>query len=517
MISIQRDLLQTKALPALSGLAALLCIGWLVSNAIATDALRGVLLLAAVIAASVVAGKTLSDWRSGVYLFFVWLLFEDLIRKYMGNSMYVYFAKDLLLAVTYVSFVMDRLRGDSRPFRVPFKYAFGLFFLLGIVQFFNPGSPSPWYGVLGLKLYFYYVPLMFIGYGLMRSERDLHRFLTVTMGLATVVAFIGILQSIVGIEFLNPRSGRDIDELGHLVRYSPSGLAVTRPPSVFVSAGRFAEYLILVFVLGLGAAGYLLLRRQRGRKIVFPAVALVATAVMIAGGRGAFVYVVASAFVVPIGILWGAPRKVGEGYRLVKAIRRSFIFVAVALSLAVTIFPDVVGARWAFYRETISLDSPDSQAADRAWAYPANEFLKALSSREWLAGYGIGTASLGGQYVSRIMKATPTSWATESGYGNLVLELGILGPILWLLWTLNLMFSAGRIVLSLKGTWAFPVAFAIFWFAFLLLFPMTWGSLVSFEDFVLNAFLWFLIGVLFRLPALEAQSLQGRNLLRGPS
>ena len=39
----------------------------------------------------------LNDWRSGVLLFLVWLLFEDLARKYLGNSLTVYFAKDFLV------------------------------------------------------------------------------------------------------------------------------------------------------------------------------------------------------------------------------------------------------------------------------------------------------------------------------------------------------------------------------------------------------------------------------------
>src|ERR1035441_7073145 len=42
-----------------------------------------------------IAVHILNDWRSGVLLFMVWLLFEDLARKYLGNSMTVYFAKDL--------------------------------------------------------------------------------------------------------------------------------------------------------------------------------------------------------------------------------------------------------------------------------------------------------------------------------------------------------------------------------------------------------------------------------------
>src|SRR5580692_5535947 len=39
----------------------------------------------------------LQDWRSGVLLFMLWLLFEDLARKYLGNSMVIFFAKDFMI------------------------------------------------------------------------------------------------------------------------------------------------------------------------------------------------------------------------------------------------------------------------------------------------------------------------------------------------------------------------------------------------------------------------------------
>jgi O-antigen ligase len=216
------------------------------------------------------------------------------------------------------------------------------------------------------------------------------------------------------------------------------------------------------------------------------------------------VWVVASALVLPAAMLWGAPPKFGEGYRLVKAIRRSFIFVALGLALAMVVFPQAIGARLAFYRETILLDSPDSETLDRAWNYPVGQFLLAFSDSEWLIGHGIGTASLGGQYVSRILEVPTTNVAVESGYGALLLELGIVGLVLWLGWTLSLIFGLYKVMLRLKGTWAFPVAFSIFWFAFVLLFPLTWGGLAPYQNFVMNAYLWLLVGVLFRLPALVA-------------
>src|SRR5579864_7640414 len=44
----------------------------------------------------VIALTILRSWRTGFYFFITWLLFEDLARKYLGNNMVIYFAKDVL-------------------------------------------------------------------------------------------------------------------------------------------------------------------------------------------------------------------------------------------------------------------------------------------------------------------------------------------------------------------------------------------------------------------------------------
>ena len=380
-----------------------------------------------------------------------------------------------------------------------------MFVLLGLVQVFNPLSPNIFYGLLGLKLYFYYIPLMFVGYAMLRKEDDLRRFLVVNMFLAAVISLVGILQIIVGLDFLNPSGMADIDELGHGVRMTQAGLRVVRPPSVFVSDGRFANYLVLAFIMGLGAGGFMLLRSGRGRKIVFPAVSLVALATVLSGVRGAFVFVLASAIVLSAGMLWGAPQSVGGGYRLVKAIRRSFIFVAIAVTLGVFLFPEAVGGHFDYYRETLLPGGENFQTADRTWDYPLANLQVALADSHWVMGHGIGTGSLGAQYVSKILGAPSSNYWVESGYGNLIVELGILGPILWLIWTTSLVWAALRITLRLRGTWAFPIALSILWFAFLLLFPLTWGALNAYQNFILNAYFWLLVGVLFRLPELVKQ------------
>ena len=131
-----------------------------------------------------------------------------------------------------------------------------------------------------------------------------------------------------------------------------------------------------------------------------------------------------------------------------------------------------------------------------------HNFLAAFSYDRWPYGYGIGTTTLGTQYVSRIFGAKRLEVGVESGYGTLVVEMGIVGLALWIVMSLAILISAWRVIRKLKGSPLFPVGFVIFWYAFFLLFPATFGGIQPYEDFLFNAYLWMLLGILFHLPSL---------------
>ena len=80
--------------------------------------------------------------------------------------------------------------------------------------------------------------------------------------------------------------------------------------------------------------------------------------------------------------------------------------------------------------------------------------------------------------------------------------MGIVGLVLWLAWTTTVLFTMWGVAKRMKETAYFPLAFGILYFSFLLLFPMTWGGLDLYENFILNAYFWLLLGVFFRLPLL---------------
>jgi len=465
----------------------------------------------------VITIRILNDWRDGFYIFLIWLFMEDLVRKYMGNNMAIYFGKDFLVGIAYFSFIMALRRHTVKLFKPPFLIAFSLFFWVGVIQAFNPNSPSFIYSILGLKLYFYYAPLLYLGYAIIENEEDLRRFLVFNVGLAGVIALLGIIQSIVGLKFLNPvELAPELQDLGNLTRIAPiSGAVVSRPTSVFVSDGRFASYMVLMFIVGLGTTGYLLLRSRKGRGIVFVSVGLTAVAGVMSGSRSGFVYIASSAAVISAAMIWGAPWRWRQGHRLVRALQRSAVFVVLGVVLVFLIFPEAILARWAFYSETLSPDSAAFELGHRTWDYPYKNLKASFDNPHWVMGNGIGTASLGGQYVTSIMGAHSTNIGVESGYGTLVLELGIVGLLLWFLWTTTVILYSWGVVRKLKQTPYFPIAFATFWFTSILLIPDTFAGFQPFENYINNAYLWLLLGILFRLPTLSAEYIGGTMRVKG--
>ena len=451
----------------------------------------------------------LNNWRNGVYLFLGWLLFEDLARKFLGNNMAIYFAKDFLVLAVYISFLAAYRRKESKSFRPPFLIPVLLFVWFGAMQIFNPASTSIWYGLLGVKMFFYYVPLVFIGYSFLNSEVDLRRFFKVNLIFALVVISLGIAQSILGRTFLNPEvPAEEIRELSSGYRVAPiSGAIAYRPTSVFVSSGRYTDFIIVIWLLVLGYTGYLLLRHKRGRNLAFITVAVTAGGAALTASRGAFLWAIINALVTSAAFIWGAPWKQGEALRVFRGIQRSMLGIALGIVLLFIAFPDALLSRIAFYEETLLPSSPTSELTHRTWYYPVQNFLGAFTFDRWPYGYGIGTTALGTQYVARFFHAKPPVVGVESGFGTLVVEMGIGGLILWLVMSTAIVFSAWRVVKKLKGSPLFPLAFVMLWYSFILLFPATFGGIQPFEDFLLNAYLWLLLGILFRLPtiALSAQ------------
>ena len=303
------------------------------AGAILSGDLTSLAFVAVLIVCGAVVVAILNDWRRGLYFLVAWILIEDLVRKYLGNNMAIFFGKDVLAITLYVSFFRTRLAQRVEKFRIPFRIPLLLYIWFGLLQVFNPASTSFFYGILGMKVDFLYVPLIYVGYALIDSEDDLRRFFSFTCVLILIVAALGLAQSIIGPTFLNPTHlQEDISALSTLYRTSSiSGKAAYRPNSVFVSAGRFQDFLIVAWIFSLGYSGYLLLRMRRGRTLVFATLGVVAAASLMSTSRGVFMWNSGIALVFMAGFLWGAPWRQGEVARVLRAIQKTTLFAGIGI------------------------------------------------------------------------------------------------------------------------------------------------------------------------------------------
>src|SRR6266704_5671041 len=95
----------------------------------------------------VFAVKILNNWRHGLYIFFGWLFVEDFARKHLGNNVAMFFAKDVLMVLVYLSFYFEgRNRKEKATFRPPFLIPLLIFFWLAAGQVFNFASTSVLFG-----------------------------------------------------------------------------------------------------------------------------------------------------------------------------------------------------------------------------------------------------------------------------------------------------------------------------------------------------------------------------------
>src|SRR5258706_16115556 len=73
------------------------------AEAIIADDINSLVFAALLFVAGAGVGAILNDWRRGLYVLVAWVLFEDFVRKYLGNNIAIVFGKVALAIVLYLS------------------------------------------------------------------------------------------------------------------------------------------------------------------------------------------------------------------------------------------------------------------------------------------------------------------------------------------------------------------------------------------------------------------------------
>ena len=226
------------------------------------DDIMGLAYAGACILGGAIVVAILNNWRNGVYFFLSWLLFEDFVRKFLGYYMAIYFAKDFLVLVVYISFFAAVRRKEVYRFPPSVSYAAFDLYLVWRNSDIQSGLHSHHVWTDGNEDLLLLRPLIVCGLRAFEFERELRRFFTINLVLILIIVSLGIAQSIIRPTFLNPAvQAEDLREVSTLYQASRSLAIAYRPTSVFVSSADGFHHVGWLLVLGF--SGYLLLRHKR--------------------------------------------------------------------------------------------------------------------------------------------------------------------------------------------------------------------------------------------------------------
>jgi hypothetical protein len=170
----------------------------LVSVLIAVVVVRGFIVPAfALLAIGAALALAIHNWRWAVYGLLLYLPVSGIIvvLTYSTTNLAVLIKDFVFVIPAYAGFY---LAARQRGWRVPGApiVAIGALAFLVLVESFRPSLPNPLVALIGMKVWLFYIPLLFLGYHFIESRDNLQAALGVMTAIAMVPATIGIVEAI---------------------------------------------------------------------------------------------------------------------------------------------------------------------------------------------------------------------------------------------------------------------------------------------------------------------------------
>lgn len=444
--------------------------------------------------------------RQALFAFLIYVPFGGTITYYIGSSPILQLAKDAFYVPALIA-ILQSYRKKNIPL-IPVKsIKTPLFILLGLclltLIFINGGQqinpPSVGFGdkvakeipigmgILGLKVFLGYVPLIGCAYYLIRNRRDFLLLTRLQVVLILTCCLLGFLQYfllLTGIcEGTRDAVGSALFKatlearcyFGGSLVYSPSQ-GMIRLPGTFVAPWQWAWFLIsstfFTFATGFSDPSIL------WRLISLGSLALVFVNAVISGQRIALA-LVPTCFVILLLLT-------GQIANLKRFIPIG-IGLAVILGIAMVSNPVVVQER---------LDSFISRwEASPPQAFIVDQFEENWKTADTLIGSGLGRAT-------NSARALGTAKLVETYYPKVLYEVGILGLLGFIGFVTTLTITAFKTYRSIKNR-NFRSYGAAMWVFILFISYNTYYYPLDVDP--VAVYYWFFAGVLFKLPVLDKQ------------
>jgi hypothetical protein len=454
------------------------------------------------LAASFVAGLgglvlALRSWRASLFGLLIYIPFSGvpIILSYPDTHLAVLLKDVFFIIPAYIGFFAW---ASTHRVRIVFPGApmipLLLLALLVLGQTLNPLLPNLLVGAIGVKVWLFYIPLYFLGYHLVRDRRDLSRLLAVMSVSAVLPLVVGIMEA-----FLIKGGHADI-----VYRwYGDAASAVSQGFAQFDYAGggtlrRVSSTFSFVAQYYLFAASIVVVtyawwrgvladtkHSKLGRLLWLLAIA----ATFLSGARGAFL-------LIPVLVLLIVAFDHGTGVQLSGRLLAPIAALVASVAALGAATPAVIGATLktgALEFESIFVEG-FRQAIDTTWL-----------------GLGTGADTNATRYAysdPELLESVAGTWQ-ESWWVKVVLELGVPGLLLVCLLFTIIIWRAlhDHRTLHDPRLRAISAAFIAF-----LIWNLIYGLKGQYLDLdPVNVYFWLLMGVLAKLPALDAPARSGEE------
>ena len=361
-----------------------------------------------------------------------------------------------------------------------------LFALVATADVFRPSVPSLAVGLVGLKTWLLYLPLLPLGYALVDTEQDVLGLVRWILAAGTIPTIAGLLQGVLvyaGHAELAYRwyGSAASDVTQGFTTFQIGNGEYTRLSSTFTFVTQYYNFILTMVALSYGA--YLAAGRsdrwRRGRAALL-GVAIVAG--FLSGARGAFVMI---PLVLVMTTAFG-----GELKGAVEVAALAIIGSVVTVGLLGASLAGIAGV----LKELIG---------EYAWASPVGQLATASHAGAW----GLGTGTDTGAARFWVTAGNPVGFV-ENYYAKALLELGIPGLAVLVALMVALMIAGAAALRRTRDPVVHSVGAALLALLVVTIVNCWKGSYLDIDP--MNVYFWLLAGVLLKLPALEKVRSAGR-------
>lgn len=363
-------------------------------------------------------------------------LLEGPVKLVGGGGGVTSASRDVLIVAVSLGAVV-RLAVRRERVSLPPLSGWALAFLaLVLVEAFNPGTHGTLKILGGFRQQLEWLPFFFFGYLLMRSKERFRKLFIILGVIALANGVVGVYQSRLspgqlaswGPGYSEVSEGGGVKGQSSWAYRTSEGVAAVRPPALGSSSGFGGT----VGALALAAVVALLATARLRRRWVVPVLLCVGALAGVAASASRTAVIGAVAAMLGFALL---SLSAGRGAR-----RRPLTAAAVVIALALAVSGGLVATEGAgIFTRFASIASPEQAASSSVASKGAT--LRQIPGDIANAPFGVGlatTAAATGFGGTSKVTIEGHGASAESQYNIVVLELGLVGLLLWLALTVKL-------------------------------------------------------------------------------